>query len=61
MNWFRARGEAIEGPNNKLRSIIRRSDGFHPYFGMKDRDVTRSLTSSKPEPTHEPCRRGGNL
>jgi hypothetical protein len=49
MNWFRARGEianaAIEDPNNKLRSIIRRSDGFRTHVGMKDRDVSRSITS----------------
>lgn len=39
MNWFRARGEffssAIEGLNNKVRVVTRRSYGFRTYNGIE--------------------------
>ena len=39
MNWFRARGEisnaAVEGLNNKIRVVTRRSYGFRTYDAME--------------------------
>ena len=39
MNWFRARGElssaAVEGLNNKIRVVTRRSYGFRTYNGIE--------------------------
>lgn len=39
LNWFRARGEissgAVEGLNNKMRVVTRRSYGFRTYKGME--------------------------
>lgn len=39
LNWFRARGEissaAVEGLNNKIRVVTRRSYGFRTYKGME--------------------------
>ena len=39
MNWFRARGEissaAVEGQNNKIRVVTRRSYGFRTYNAME--------------------------
>ncbi|MCC7375698.1 MAG: ISL3 family transposase [Verrucomicrobiales bacterium] len=39
LNWFRARGEisngAVEGLNNKIRLVTRRSYGFRTYRGME--------------------------
>ena len=39
LNWFRARGEissgAVEGLNNKMRVVTRRSYGFRTYRGME--------------------------
>jgi transposase len=39
LNWFRARGEissgAVEGLNNKIRVVTRRSYGFRTYRGME--------------------------
>ncbi|MGH9405617.1 MAG: transposase, partial [Terriglobia bacterium] len=39
MNWFRAKGEishgAVEGLNNKIRVITRRSYGFRTYKAME--------------------------
>jgi len=39
MNWFRAKGEvsaaAVEGLNNKIRVVTRRSYGFRTYKAME--------------------------
>jgi transposase len=39
LNWFRAKGEisngAVEGLNNKLRVVTRRSYGFRTYDAME--------------------------
>jgi transposase len=39
LNWFRAKGEisaaAVEGLNNKIRVVTRRSYGFHTYDAME--------------------------
>src|SRR6185503_20735053 len=39
MNWFRAKGEisggAVEGLNNKIRVVTRRSYGFRTYDAME--------------------------
>jgi transposase len=58
MNWFRARGEissgAVEGLNNKLRVVTRRSYGFRTYDGMKIA-ISHSGRLPEPETTHEFC------
>jgi transposase len=45
MNWFHARGElpsaAVEGLNNKVRVVTRRSYGFRTYNGIEVRYITR--------------------
>jgi transposase len=39
LNWFRAKGEvsagAVEGLNNKIRVVTRRSYGFRTYEAME--------------------------
>jgi transposase len=39
LNWFRAKGEissgAVEGLNNKIRVVTRRSYGFRTYEAMQ--------------------------
>ena len=59
MNWFRARGEissgAVEGLNNKLRVITRRSYGFRTYDGMKTAMYHTLGRLPEPESTHEFC------
>ncbi len=39
MNWFKAKGEissgAVEGLNNKIRVVTRRSYGFRTYEAME--------------------------
>lgn len=59
MNWFRARGEissgAVEGLNNKLRVMTRRSYGFHTYDGMKIAMYHTLGRLPEPETTHEFC------
>ncbi len=59
MNWFRARGEissgAVEGLNNKLRVITRRSYGFRTYDGMKIAMYHTLGRLPEPESTHEFC------
>ncbi len=60
MNWFRAKGEissaAVEGLNNKIRVVTRRSYGFRTYDAM---EIALYHTLGKlPEPgefTHEFC------
>ena len=59
MNWFRARGEissgTVEGLNNKLRVITRRSYGFRTYDGMKTAMYHTLGRLPEPESTHEFC------
>jgi transposase len=63
VNWFRAKGElssgAVEGLNNKIRVVTRRSYGFRTYEAM---EMASYQTLGKlPEPdesTHRFCRRG---
>ncbi len=59
MNWFRARGEissaAVEGLNNKVRVITRRSYGFRTYNGMKIAMYHTLGRLPEPESTHEFC------
>jgi transposase len=59
LNWFRAKGEISNGPveglNNKIRVVTRRSDGFRTYHAMEtalDHNLGRL-----PEPllTHRFC------
>ena len=60
MNWFKAKGEissgAVEGLNNKIRVVTRRSYGFRTYNAM---EIALYHTLGKlPEPeefTHEFC------
>ena len=60
MNWFRAKGEisasAVEGLNNKIRVVTRRSYGFRTYQAM---EIALYHTLGKlPEPgefTHQFC------
>ena len=44
LNWFRARGEvsngAVEGLNNKIRVVTRRSYGFRTYNAMEIAEYT---------------------
>jgi transposase len=59
MNWFRARGEissgAVEGLNNKLRVITRRSYGFRTYPAMKVAMFHTLGRLPEPETTHRFC------
>ena len=59
MNWFRARGEissgAVEGLNNKLRVVTRRSYGFRTYDGMKIAMYHALARLPEPETTHDFC------
>ena len=59
LNWFRAKGEissgAVEGLNNKIRVITRRSYGFRTYEAM---EITLYHTLGRlpePESTHRYC------
>ena len=60
MNWFRAKGEissgAVEGLNNKIRVVTRRSYGFHTYDAMET--ALYHTLGRLPEPgefTHKFC------
>jgi transposase len=59
MNWFRARGEissgAVEGLNNKLRVITRRSYGFRTCDAMTIAMYHTLGRLPEPESTHEFC------
>jgi transposase len=56
LNWFRAKGEisagAVEGLNNKIRVVTRRSYGFRTYDAM-DMALYHSLRRL-PEPESAP-------
>jgi transposase len=59
MNWFRAKGEvstgAVEGLNNKIRVVTRRSYGFRTYHAMKLALYHTLGRLPEPESTHRFC------
>ena len=59
MNWFRARGEissaAVEGQNNKIRVVTRRSYGFRTYNAMEIALYHNLGKLPEPEFTHRFC------
>jgi len=59
LNWFRAKGEisngAVEGLNNKIRVITRRSYGFRTYHAMETALYHNLGRLPEPELTHEFC------
>lgn len=59
LNWFRAKGEisggAVEGLNNKIRVVTRRSYGFRTYHAMELALYHNLGRLPEPESTHEFC------
>jgi transposase len=59
MNWFRAKGEissgAVEGLNNKIRVVTRRSFGFRTYKAMEMALFHTLGRLPEPESTHKFC------
>ena len=59
LNWFRAKGEissgAVEGLNNKIRVITRRSYGFRTYEAMEIALYHTLGRLPEPESTHRYC------
>ena len=59
LNWFRAKGEisngVVEGLNNKIRVITRRSYGFRTYDAMETALYHNLGRLPEPELTHEFC------
>jgi len=59
LNWFRAKGEistgAVEGLNNKIRVITRRSYGFRTYEAMEIALYHTLGRLPEPESTHKYC------
>ena len=59
MNWFRAKGEissgAVEGLNNKIRVVTRRSYGFRTYHAMEMALYHTLGRLPEPESTHRFC------
>jgi transposase len=59
MNWFRAKGEisaaAVEGLNNKIRVVTRRSYGFRTYNAMETALYHTLGKLPEPESTHRFC------
>jgi transposase len=59
LNWFRARGEisaaAVEGLNNKIRVVTRRSYGFRTYEAMEIALFHALGRLPEPETTHRFC------
>jgi transposase len=59
MNWFRAKGEisagAVEGLNNKIRVVTRRSYGFRTYNAMEIALYHTLGRLPEPETTHRFC------
>ena len=59
LNWFKARGEvssgAVEGLNNKIRVVTRRSYGFRTYKAMELALYHNLGRLSEPETTHRFC------
>lgn len=59
LNWFRAKGEissgAVEGLNNKIRVVTRRSYGFRTYEAMEIALYHNLGRLPEPESTHSFC------
>ncbi len=59
MNWLRARGEfssaVVEGLNNKVRVVTRRSYGFRTYNGIEVALYHTLGRLPEPETTHRFC------
>lgn len=59
LNWFRAKGEissgAVEGLNNKIRVVTRRSYGFRTYKAMEIALYHNLGRLPEPKSTHEFC------
>ena len=59
MNWFRAKGEissgAVEGLNNKIRVVTRRSFGFRTYKAMEIALFHTLGRLPEPESAHKFC------
>ena len=59
MNWFRAKGEvsaaAVEGLNNKIRVVTRRSYGFRTYEAMEIALYHTLGRLPEPQSTHRFC------
>ena len=59
LNWFRAKGEistgAVEGLNNKIRVVTRRSYGFRTYNAMEMALYHNLGRLPEPESTHRFC------
>ena len=59
LNWFRAKGElssaAVEGLNNKIRVVTRRSYGFRTYDAMETALYHTLGRLPEPETTHRFC------
>jgi transposase len=59
LNWFRAKGEisngVVEGLNNKIRVITRRSYGFRTYHAMETALYHNLGRLPEPELTHRFC------
>jgi transposase len=59
LNWFRAKGEissgAVEGLNNKIRVVTRRSYGFRTYDAMEIALYHTLGRLPEPETTHRFC------
>ena len=59
LNWFRAKGEvsagAVEGLNNKIRVVNRRSYGFRTYEAMEIALYHTLGRLPEPESTHRFC------
>lgn len=59
LNWFRAKGElsngAVEGLNNKIRVVTRRSYGFRTFHAMEIALYHNLGRLPEPESTHRFC------
>jgi len=59
MNWFRAKGEissgAVQGLNNKIRVVTRRSFGFRTYKAMEMALFHTLGRLPEPESAHKFC------
>jgi transposase len=59
LNWFRAKGEissgAVEGLNNKIRVVTRRSYGFRTFHAMEIALYHNLGRLPEPESTHKFC------
>src|SRR5260370_8912693 len=62
LNWFRAKGEisngAVEGLNNKIRVVTRRSYGFRTYDAMEIALYHNLGRLPEPESPHRFCSGG---